>query len=246
MPDPSSKAASLQQTYTLTVKLHDLMGDAPVDAATMAMQLVRTDEHRSEPLFGPQGLLLGGSTVTPILAVSRDATMISPGVYTYRLIPNDYYFVTTRYQLVVGGRRYPFTMPAEDTDLITILDGETPVAPVIPTTRGLFIAWVQASDTVTLLPGSSGDRVTNDIVAAHTALTLTTPPPALPGSYVYLAFPAALLSTFLALQLGSHTLHEADLDAATLMSDGVGYRFYVFNARWPGDRTILATLILSS
>ena len=125
MPDPSSKAANLQRTYLLTVSLHDLHGDSPPIDAPVSLRLIRADGASGSPLFGPQGLLSGNTDTFVIPAVERDPSMISAGMHQFRILPNEYYFVPTAYALAVGGRSYRFVMPAADSNVIELLDGET-------------------------------------------------------------------------------------------------------------------------
>lgn len=240
MPDPDSRDPTLQRTYHLTVKLHDLMGDAPTVASLMTCTLVRSDGNAASPLFGPQGLLVGGAAPRAIPAVTRDPTMISPGVYAFRLIPNAYYFVSTHYQLSVGGRVYEFVMPAEDSDLITILDGEISSPGV---SRGLLIAWNQADNSSgTVLPDSTGARSTADIRSNFTALLHTIPSP---SAYVGMAFPDSLFSSFLYMRLGtSFTILASGLGVGHVV-DGVSYRAILSIRRIRASISTL-NLVLSS
>ncbi len=122
MADP--RPAELQKTYQLVVPVHDLMGDAPQAESNIVVRLVRTDRDAGAPLYGPQGLVVGGQGVDTITPTARDSSEISEGLYVFRLIPNAYYFVPTVYELTAGARTYQFTMPARDATLIELLDEE--------------------------------------------------------------------------------------------------------------------------
>ena len=126
MADPSTIGNEFKRTYELTVPILDIMGDAPVAAGTpVSVMLARTDGAADQPLFGPDGLLVGAMTQVTAEATARPpGTSLSPTTLTFALIPNGYWFVPTVYVLVAGGRTYQFTMPAEDTSLVSVLDGE--------------------------------------------------------------------------------------------------------------------------
>lgn len=125
MADPNSKGRELQQTYALTVKVHDLMGEAPQDLEVpVQIRLSRADNGSTAPLFGPQGLIAGTLSSKDRPYTMKSPPMIEEGTVTFQLIPNAYYFVPTYYTASVGGRNYRFVMPAADSDLITLLDGE--------------------------------------------------------------------------------------------------------------------------
>ncbi len=176
MADPSSKAAELQKTYVLTVPVHDLMGDAPTASSNIVVTLVRADGDITAPLFGPQGLIVGGEGIDTITPTARDSSEISEGLYVFRLLPNAYYFVPTVYELTAGARTYQFTMPSKDSTLIELLneeasggetDGGTTPATVHPDVESV-------KDAAELLAaeGASGEpifaRVSADFATWHT------------------------------------------------------------------------------
>ena len=170
MADPSSKSAELQRTYTLSVPLHDLEGDAPTAAGFITMELVRADGRADTPLFGPQGLVLGEGATDTIAPAPRDDSMISEGTWTFKLLPNDYYFVSTAYILTVGQRAYHFAMPARDTTLIELLDaegpssgggGNTPRATVLPSVESV----ADASELLAA-QGATGEPIFAKVTAA--------------------------------------------------------------------------------
>lgn len=131
MADPTSIDNRFKRTYTLTVPILDLMGDSPVTAGIPVMiALARADGAADQPLFGPDGLLVGAMTQEVSEATARPAgTALAPANFEFSLIPNGYWFVPTVYLLTVGGRTYRFTMPAEDTSIITLLGTETTATP---------------------------------------------------------------------------------------------------------------------
>ena len=124
MADPSSKSAALQRVYALTVPVHDLMGDGPTETGRITVTLARADGRADLPLFGPQGLIDGDAATQTVTAVQRDPSSLSESTYTFNLLPNEYYFVPTVYLLQAGDRAYRFTMPAEASNLVELLDGE--------------------------------------------------------------------------------------------------------------------------
>ena len=124
MPDPNDKAPYLQRTYLLTVPVHDLMGDAPATPSPVSIRLFREDDHSTAPLFGPRGLVTVSLSQFEFPSLPRDPSMISAGTHQFRLIPNEYYFVPTKYVATVGGRSYTFSMPAADANLIRLLDAD--------------------------------------------------------------------------------------------------------------------------
>ena len=164
MADPSTKSMALQTVYELTVPVHDLMGDAPTVEGNITVTLARADGRTDRPIFGPQGALFGAAATDTIVPAQRDASEISEGEWTFRLLPNDYYFVPTIYLLVIGTRAYSFTMPAEDSNLITLLDAESPAAgggpgtdppaPVLPN----VVSVANASELMAA-EGASGDPI---------------------------------------------------------------------------------------
>ena len=237
MADPNSKAADLQRTYLLMVPVHDLMGDSPTVQSPVTMRLLRTDDHSTAPLFGPQGLIAGSLSQFNLPAVPRDPSMISAGEHQFRLIPNEYYFVPTKYVVTVGGRSYTFVMPTADSNLIELLDGEVsgggvvpqPVVPqpgggtVMPQSRGLFIVWDQPTAVLTVIPAN---RVAVPIYYDRAALVWAPSNP----SYDCLAYPADLESEFVGIwndyYLGNSVL-AASFEANPIMDGGVDYKVYI-------------------
>lgn len=179
MADPTSKGAELQRTYVLTVKVHDLMGAATVEDVPVQIRLMRSDGGATAPLFGPQGLVAGTSAMMDRAEETAAPPMIEEGVATFRLLPNAYYFVPTLYVITVGGRGYRFTMPAGDSDLIELLNGEVIPAGGIDGVTGLphgsaaldALRW----DTATgrWVPVSSESTVYYAITRANTFSSLT-------------------------------------------------------------------------
>lgn len=131
MADPTTIADAFKRTYTLTVPVLDLMGDAPTQAGRpVSVTLARADRGADSPLYGPDGLLVGSMTQEVSEATRRPTgSALTPATYTFDLIPNGYWFVPTVYLLSVDGRVYQFTMPAEDSSLITLLDAESTDTP---------------------------------------------------------------------------------------------------------------------
>lgn len=123
MADPASKDSTLKRTYDLTIPVLDLMGDSPADSPlSLTVQLVRTDGASDSPLFGPDGLIAGDMTQSVIAVSDRPSgSALDPATAVLQLIPTAYWFVPTRYLLTAAGRVYQFTMPAEDSSLITLL-----------------------------------------------------------------------------------------------------------------------------
>ena len=180
MADPSSKGAELQRTYNLTIKVHDFTGAATATGVPVQLRLVRADGGSTAPLFGPQGLVAGTTGVMDRAEEPAAPPMIEEGTATFRLLPNAYYFVPTLYAASVGGRNYRFTMPAADSDLIELLNGEVVPAGGIDGVTGLphgstaldSLRW--DATTNRWVPVSSDSTVYYAITRGNTFLSLST------------------------------------------------------------------------
>lgn len=158
--------ATQWRTRELTVQAFDLRGlDAGAETEAV-VTLMRADGNRAAPLYGPDGVVSGvtaRASFGPVNAVRAGGTE-EVGAVTLRLLPSAAFTPETLYVLTVAGRRYTFTMPDNDTDLLTLLTGgggETPdpggggQTPVDPTPSHEFIYWHQISRQAVRIPSNA-------------------------------------------------------------------------------------------
>lgn len=128
MADPRNIPAAAQRAYTLDVPIHDLVGDVPpveAGSGSVTVTLVRLDGDAGAPVFGPRGLIDGELVGQPVRSQPRQGDAdIQAETIQFRLLPNAYFFVPTRYVLALAGRVYLFTMPAADSGIVALLDAE--------------------------------------------------------------------------------------------------------------------------
>lgn len=152
-----------------TVQAFDLRGvDAGADVQA-SITLMRLDGNRAAALYGPDGVVSGVTVSTqfgPQNAVNPRGGTEEVGVAVFRLLPNAAYTPDTQYVLTVAGRRYVFTMPDEDTDLLTVLGAPAPTPdpgggggdnppPVDPTPQHEFVHWHSLSRTAVSIPSNA-------------------------------------------------------------------------------------------